>query len=286
MRIPDRRTIEATRYDYVVVGASVAGLVFASKKAEAGAAVLTLNEAPFGGGAISEANAALQRTDVAEPKTRAIYEAIERERHGVFAKRDERAAINAEAMKSVAQDAMEGADYDVLFAERVSKISFNGSALLSLDGPEGPATIEAEKVFDASETYAGTKAAGGRRAIETSLNNIIIEGAADRLADFRLTAEHFPLDDRLTLMSLVLDARDEREIENRANEALATLQRFVVERGGRVYAAPSRSQVVYRLDAPPQEDRVLAASRLAGVPYERDNAFIVADAVERNAEAF
>lgn len=286
MRIPDRRTIEATRYDYVVVGASVAGLVFASAKAEAGATVLTLNEAPFGGGAITEANAALQRTDVAEPKTSAIYEAIERERCGVFAKRDGRAAINAEAMKSVAQDAMEGADYDALFAERVSKISFNGSALLSLDGPEGPAIVAAENILDASETFLATKAAGGTREIESSLNNIIIEGASDTLADFPLPSELFPLDERLTLMTLLLDARAEREIENRANEALRELQRFVVDRGGRVYAAPSRSHIVYRLVEAAQEDRVLAAPRLAKVPYKRDNAFIVAEGVERNVEAF
>ncbi len=169
-------------YDYIVIGASIPGIVFAIKKSLSGNSVLLTNMYGFPGGSIAEQLNCFQ--DVDGTQLAGIAKEIGR---GIVPDNFERSIVNPESIKFFLQQMLEQSSVEPYYHTVPNKIFVNALDLVevSLLAKEGVVSVAGKKVIDATEEFTCAVLFGRKRVMkERNINLFITPPENDKFLSF------------------------------------------------------------------------------------------------------
>lgn len=223
-------------YDYIVLGASLPGTVFAARKAHLGHSVLLINPYGFPGGSIAGFLNCRQHVDgdMLQGTARALYAEIEPE---MF----ERTIVNPESLKYALQRTLVNSGADLCFHAVPRTISADepGMMLVSLLAAEGTIAVRGKKILDASESYDGAALLGRPRRIrQRSFNLFITRPGNEDFLSFDRIRDSIRLSDGRYWISLRIGSQDAHFAEDEAHELLDEFRNILEPSGGRIDLLP------------------------------------------------
>lgn len=247
---------DATPYDYVIYGASVAGILLALHHASAGRTVLVLNPYGFPGGSITESLSCLQQWPAAPsaPHARALFDRLAADPYATVYDGPEGRVLNPEVIKFSLQHALEASPAAVLFHVKARHFTPGDLNALSLIGKEGEFTVRARVVIDATDAGQLARLAGGGGAI-TAARLCVFTSPVPAEADAEIRAlpgirQAVRLPDGRYWLALDLPAASPTAVENSANDRLDALTAALALRGARLQIVPAETQLLYQPAAP------------------------------------
>ena len=243
---------DATPYDYVIYGASVAGILLALHHASASRSVLVLNAYGFPGGSITESLSCLQQwPDATTPHARALFGQLAANSYATVFDGPDGRVLNPEVLKFTLQHALEASSVALLFHVKARQLAHvpGGVSSLSVIGKEGEFTVRARTVVDASDAghlarVAGNPAGvtGARLCVFTSP----VPAAADvEIRTFAGVQKALRLPDGRYWLVLGLPAAAPTTVEHQANDLLDALTAALAPHGARLQIVPAETQLLF-----------------------------------------
>ena len=234
-------------YDYIVLGASIPGIVFAIKKSLLGHRVLLTAMYGFPGGSITENLNCRQEIDesglqgIAED----IYQAMSPD---LF----ERSIVNPESLKYILQHTLENSSVDLYFHVLPKKIDVvsTGVVELSFLAKEGITARRGKKVVDASDTLYGAMLLGRNRTLrETTVDFFITRPADENFLSFEKIRHAVKLSDGRYWISLHLATHDDLFAENDTHALLDTFRGTLENSNSRIHVLPLGAHAIFELES-------------------------------------
>ena len=243
---------DATAYNYVIYGASVAGILLALHHAGAGRTVLVLNPYGFPGGSVTEGLSCLQEwpANVTAPHARALFDGLAADPYAIVHNGPEGRVLNPEVIKFTLQHALEASSVALLFHVKARHLAPAGDvSTLSLIGKEGEFAVRARVVVDASDAgHLARLAAGTGRIAAARLCVFTSPVPAKAAAAIRAlpgVTQAVRLPDGRYWLALALPAAAPAAVEARANDLLDALTQALAPHGARLQIVPAETQLLY-----------------------------------------
>jgi hypothetical protein len=221
-------TLRST-YDYIVLGATVPGVLFAAEKSRAGSSVLLTNQYGFPGGIVTET---LNCHQEAPPKDggallEGLYRTIARDNLAP-------SVVNPESVKYALQQLLVTTDVDLYFHVIPKQITMTDplAVTVSLLAKEGITSVRGKKVLDATDELSGAAILGlPVTSGERNVNLFITPPADERFLSFPKVRRSLKLNDGRYWLSLRIDSTDELFREDETHSLLDEF-RMILERSG------------------------------------------------------
>ncbi|HEX2963165.1 MAG TPA: FAD-dependent oxidoreductase [Ignavibacteriales bacterium] len=149
--------IRSKKYDVVVYGATVAGVIYALNERGAGKDVLMINRYGFPGGSITSGLNCLQK--IKEPEGEGFYKqfisSLKKDKYGILYNDEKRVLVNPETVKMILQELLVANGVDMLFHVNPLKTETKSEHRLELDlvGKDGIIKMTTSLLLDASENF-------------------------------------------------------------------------------------------------------------------------------------
>jgi hypothetical protein len=272
-------------HDYIVLGASLPGVVFAIKKSLAGHSVLLTNMYGFPGGSITESLNCLQEANEHDVLgiARKVHEGISRDML-------QRSVVNPESLKFILQHMLETSAVDLHFHVLPKKITITegGSTEITLLAKEGQTVVLGNKVIDASETYEGAALLGRKRTVvERSVNVFISRPADDHFLAWERISQAVELSDGRYWISLRHDAHDDLFAENETQTLLDACEAILERSGSRIQVFPLHAHTIVDVEKPTALPGLFTTiDDILGSSVRSSHQFVKASMIERAHDTF
>ncbi len=221
-------TLRST-YDYIVLGATVPGVLFAAEKSRTGSSVLLTNQYGFPGGIVTET---LNCHQEAPPKEcGSLLEGLYRT---IAADNLSSSVVNPESVKYALQQLLVATDVDLYFHVVPKQISMTDplAVTVALLAKEGITSVRGKKIIDATDELSGAAILGlPLISGERNVNLFITPPADERFLSFPKVRRSLKLDDGRYWLSLRIESTDELFREDETH-ALLDEFRIILERSG------------------------------------------------------
>ncbi len=232
----DRGSTIQSFYDYIVLGATLPGVLYAAEKSRAGHSVLLTNQYGFPGGNISEL---LNCHQLPPPEDcsallSGLYGSITGDNLAP-------SVVNPESVKYTLQQFLETTTVDVYYHVVPKMIAEDPHSMVSVTllAKEGLVTIRSRNVIDATDDLSGAMILGlPVSSGERNINLFITPSNSDGFLSFPKIRRYVRLDDGRYWISLRIDSTDELFSEDESHSLLDEF-RIVLERfGSRIQILP------------------------------------------------
>ncbi|MGE5353782.1 MAG: FAD-dependent oxidoreductase [Acidobacteriota bacterium] len=235
------------RYDIVVYGATVAGIVYALNKKGEGKNVLLINRYGFPGGSITSALNCLQR--LKEPEQEGFYEqfisSLKNYKGGILYSDESRVLLNPEAVKTVLLELLVASGIDMLFHVSPLNSLSRGEDLLELDliGKDGIIKVIASSIVDFSENFLFSFIYGNflPRENSTKINLFTTMPLDDGFLKYEGISNYVKLNDGRYWVSL-------KSLENLSEKEARSFTPVLHSSGARIQLLPSEVYTWFEFD--------------------------------------
>lgn len=234
------------RFDHIVIGASLPGIIHAVTLASAGRSVLLTNPFGFPGGSITELLNCAQTADrtALHGTTRDVFDAVGTDRFAPT-------ILNPESMKYALQQTIERPAVTPLFHVVPKRIATgpDGSVTVSLLAKEGLLEMSAPAVTDATESFEAAVLWGASRSIvRRSIHLFTTPPRNEQFLQFRNIRSAVRLYDGRYFLTLDIHSRDELFQEHEAHRLLDELRITLEASGARLHVLPLGIHTEYSLE--------------------------------------
>lgn len=232
----DRGSTIQSFYDYIVLGATLPGVLFAAEKSRAGHSVLLTNQYGFPGGSISELLNCHQTppSENCSALLSGLYGTITGDNLAP-------SVVNPESIKYSLQQFLETIKVDLYYHVMPKMITADteSNVTVTLLAKEGLTTIQCRNVFDATDDLSGAMILGlPVSSGERNINLFITTPNSDGFLSFPKIRRYVRLDDGRYWISLRIDSTDELFSEDESHMLLDEF-RIILERfGSRIQILP------------------------------------------------
>lgn len=229
-----------TEYDYIILGATMPGAVFAAAKARAGHSVLLTNRYGFPGGDITEQLVCLQdipRMD--DGPLSALFRAVTDDALSAT-------VVNPESVKYGLQEYLETSGVDLCFHLLPYRINIEESGTLAVSwlAKEGTLTIRARKMLDATDALEAAQLVALPVTLGEHRINLIVSTARDEtFLSFGSIRHAVRLKDGRYWISLHVRAENELFGESAAHELQEEFREVLERSGARIQLLPLGTHV-------------------------------------------
>ncbi len=215
-------------YDYIVLGATLPGVLFAAERSRAGYSVLLTNQYGFPGGNVTEVLNCLQEIpQTSDAVTSELYRSIAVDNSAA-------SVVNPESVKYALQKFLESTQVDLYFHVIPKQITTDTASEISvaLLAKEGLTVVRGKYLLDASDELYGARIFGLPLSFgERSINLFTTPPNDLSFLSFAKIRRAEKLDDGRYWLSLRIDSKDELFREDETHQLLDEF-RVVLERSG------------------------------------------------------
>lgn len=234
--------MKQNKYEHIIYGASVKGIIKSISLKNDGKSVLLLNKFGFTGGAITESLRLLINKkhfeildDSLESK---IYKKILDENYSILGETETEYIINPEVVKIVLLKFIEEGNLEHLFHVVPSSIDNN---IVELIAKEGLISIEFENFSDESdEKFLNHLMQNEDRSIKRFYNIIVTKSNNLSFLKFDKIVKSAELKDGRYFVSLEIKEEDEIEANHKAQFLADELSEYLDKSGNRIQLLPTR----------------------------------------------
>lgn len=268
-------------YDFIVLGATIPGIVFALKKSLDGYSVLLTNIFGFPGGSITEQLNCQQVVDEESLKglTKNIFRSISGDNF-------EQSIVNPESVKIRLLQTLTKSNIDLYFHVTPKDIVIDGNGLVEVYflAKEGITKVNGRKVVDASEEYHGSILLNRKRyVVERRINMFITTPDNEAFLSFDKIRTAVKLLDGRYWVSLTIESNDDLFTENETHSMLDTFRVILEGSRSRIQILPLGVQTIYRTDgASSLNDPIVTIDDIAVKLFDTSEQFLKASYVETN----
>ncbi len=217
-----------SQYDYIVLGATIPGVLFAAAKARAGYSVLLTNRYGFPGGSVTELlNCFQEIPSNTDAEIAELCRIISRDTVAP-------SVVNPETVKYALQMFLETTNVDLYYHVVPHSMSTDDPSSVSISflAKEGLVTVSGKKVLDASDELYGAAIVGIPTKVEEQNINIFITAPNNEsFLSFPKVRHSVKLNDGRYWISLRIDSTNELFQEDESHMLMDEF-RIVLERSG------------------------------------------------------
>jgi len=233
-------------YDFIVLGATIPGIVFAIRKSLEGKSVLLTNIFGFPGGSITEHLNCLQEVNEGQLNgiAKNIFQSILKDNFG-------HSIVNPESLKFIHQQTIEQTNVELYFHTVPKNIEVIENRILEVSflAKEGIMKIKGKKIVDASDDYYGAVLFNRKRTIvERRFNIFISPPGNDDFLSYKKIRTAVKLSDGRYWLSLAIESSDDLFVESESHMVMDTFRVILEKSQCRIQVLPLGVQTMYAMN--------------------------------------